>query len=36
MVALLAYLALEHGQHQRASLSALLRPDYEQTKANKK
>jgi DNA-binding SARP family transcriptional activator len=35
MVALLAYLALEHGKHQRASLSALLWPDYEQSKAYK-
>jgi len=35
MAALLAYLALEHGQHQRASLSALFWPDYEQSKAYK-
>jgi DNA-binding SARP family transcriptional activator/predicted hydrocarbon binding protein len=32
-VALLTYLALEQGQHRRASLSALLWPDYDQSKA---
>ena len=32
-VALLAYLALERGQHRRESLSALLWPDYDQSKA---
>ena len=35
MVALFAYLAIEKGQHQRASLSSLLWPDYEQSKAYK-
>lgn len=35
MVALLAFLAVEGGQHQRAALSALLWPDYEQSKAYK-
>jgi len=35
MVALLAYLSIEHGSHQRTSLSALLWPDYEQSKAYK-
>ena len=35
MVALLAYLSIEKGQHQRASLSGLLWPDYEQSKAYK-
>ena len=34
-VALLAYLAVEQGRHSRASLSALLWPDYEQSKAYK-
>lgn len=33
VVALLAYLALEHGRHLRESLSALLWPDYDQSKA---
>jgi predicted ATPase/DNA-binding SARP family transcriptional activator len=33
--ALLAYLAVEQGRHSRASLSALLWPDYEQSKAYK-
>lgn len=33
--ALLAYLAVEHGRHSRASLSALLWPDLEQSKAYK-
>lgn len=33
VVALLAYLAMERGQHRRESLSALLWPDYEQSKA---
>ncbi len=32
-IALLAYLANERGQHSRESLSALLWPDYEQSKA---
>ena len=32
-LALLAYLAIERGQHQRDSLSGLLWPDYEQSKA---
>jgi len=32
-VALLAYLAIERGQHGRESLSALLWPDYDQPKA---
>lgn len=32
-VALLAYLAIERGQHRRESLSALLWPDYDQRKA---
>ena len=32
-LALLAYLAIERGQHRRESLSALLWPDYEQSKA---
>src|SRR6266508_1096311 len=32
-VALLAYLAIEQGQHRRESLSALLWPDYDQSKA---
>lgn len=35
MVALLAYLSVERGQHQRASLSSLLWADYEQAKAYK-
>lgn len=35
MVALLAYLSVERGQHQRASLSSLLWTDYEQAKAYK-
>lgn len=35
MVALLAFLYIEREPHQRASLSALLWPDYEQTKAYK-
>lgn len=35
MVALLAYLSVERGQHQRASLSSLLWADYEQSKAYK-
>ena len=34
-VALLAYLAIEPGRHSRASLSALLWPDQEQSKAYK-
>ncbi len=33
--ALLAYLAVEQGRHSRATLSALLWPDYEQPKAYK-
>ena len=32
-VALFAYLAVERGQHRRESLSALLWPDYDQSKA---
>lgn len=32
-IALLAYLAIERGQHSRESLSALLWPDYAQSKA---
>ncbi|HSG44376.1 MAG TPA: BTAD domain-containing putative transcriptional regulator [Anaerolineales bacterium] len=32
-LALLAYLSIERGQHQRDSLSSLLWPDYEQSKA---
>src|ERR1700752_316186 len=32
-VALLAYLAVEGGKHTRDSLSALLWPDYDQSKA---
>ena len=32
-LALLAYLSIEHGQHQRDALSSLLWPDYEQSKA---
>lgn len=32
-LALLAYLAIERGQHQRDLLSSLLWPDYEQSKA---
>jgi DNA-binding SARP family transcriptional activator/predicted hydrocarbon binding protein len=32
-MALLAYLAIEKGQHPRESLSALLWPDYDQSKA---
>ena len=32
-VALLAYLAVERRQHTRETLSALLWPDYEQSKA---
>ncbi|HKJ38210.1 MAG TPA: hypothetical protein VJ972_05505, partial [Anaerolineales bacterium] len=32
-VALLAYLAIERGQHQRDLLSSLFWPDYEQSKA---
>ena len=32
-VALLAYLAIEREPHQRAALSALLWPDYDQSKA---
>lgn len=35
VLALLAYLSIEQGQHQRAHLSSLLWPDYEQTKAFK-
>jgi predicted ATPase len=35
MVALLAHLSVERGQHQRASLSSLLWSDYEQAKAYK-
>jgi len=35
MTALLAYLAIERGGHQRAALSSLLWPDYEQSKAYK-
>jgi len=35
IVALLAYLSVERGQHPRASLSALLWTDYEQAKAYK-
>lgn len=33
VVALIAYLAIEQGQHRRESLSALLWPDYSQSKA---
>jgi predicted ATPase/DNA-binding SARP family transcriptional activator len=33
VVALLAYLAIERGSHRRESLSALLWPDYDQSKA---
>src|SRR5512138_1411380 len=33
VVALLAYLAVERGQHRRELLSALLWPDYDQAKA---
>ncbi len=33
--ALLAYLAVEHGRHSRASLSALLWPDLDQSRAYK-
>ncbi len=32
-IALLAYLAIERGQHRRESLSTLLWPDYDQSKA---
>ncbi|HKJ39303.1 MAG TPA: BTAD domain-containing putative transcriptional regulator, partial [Anaerolineales bacterium] len=32
-LALLSYLAIEQGQHQRDTLSSLLWPDYEQSKA---
>jgi predicted ATPase/DNA-binding SARP family transcriptional activator len=32
---LMAYLAIEHGGHQRAALSALLWPDYDQSRAYK-
>lgn len=35
MVALLAYLSVERGQHQRTSISSLLWSDYEQAKAYK-
>ena len=35
MVALLVYLSVERGQHQRTSLSSLLWADYEQAKAFK-
>ena len=35
MVALLAYLSIERGEHQRAHISSLLWPDYEQAKAYK-
>jgi DNA-binding SARP family transcriptional activator len=35
IAALIAFLSIERGQHQRATLSSLLWPDYEQTKAYK-